>query len=226
MDRELGLAGRDRGVAGDMRCGRQRLPHQVRLRKHFVDETPVAGLRRRKRLAGQDQFLGAALADRAGQGLRAATARHDAERDFGQRKARGVGGVEEVASARDLAAAAIGRAIDGADDRDRAIDQRPHHPLEDDVLARPLLVGHAAAFLEVAARTKGLVARSGQDDAAQIAGSSAMSSKQRTRSRPIWVLSALEASGRFSRTIVTCSSAFSSARVSNDSAAALISPRR
>ena len=94
---------------------------------------------RRKRFARQDQFLGAALADGARQGLRAAAARHDAERDLGQREARGLGGVEEIATAGDLAAAAIGRTVDGADDRHRAVDQRPHHPLEDDMLARPLL---------------------------------------------------------------------------------------
>ena len=128
------------------------------------------GFRGGKRLAGQDQFLGAALADGARQGLGAAAAGHDAERNLGQRKARGLGGVKEIATARDLAAAAIGRTIDGADDRNRAVDQRPHHPLEDDMLARPRLVGHAAALLQVAAGAERLVARPGQNDAAQAFG--------------------------------------------------------
>ena len=167
MDRQLCLADGDRRIAGDARCGRERRRQQLRQRKHLVHKTPVVGFRRGKRLAGQDQFLGPALADGAGQGLRAAAARHDAERHLGQRKARALGGVEEIAAARDLAAAAIGRAVDGADDRDRAVDQRPHHPLEDDVLARPRLVGHAAAFLQVAAGAERLVAGAGQDDAAQ-----------------------------------------------------------
>ena len=80
---------------------------------------------------------------------------------------RGLRGVEKIAAACDLAAAAIGRAVDGADDRDRAVDQRPHHALENDVLARPRLVGHAAALLQVAAGAERLVAGAGQDDAAQ-----------------------------------------------------------
>ena len=128
------------------------------------------GFRRGKRLAGQDQLLGAALADGPRQGLRAAAARHDAERHLGQREARALCGVEKIAAAGDLAAAAIGRAVDGADDRNRAVDQRPHHPLEDDVLARPCLVGHAAPFLQVAAGAERLVAGASQNDAAQALG--------------------------------------------------------
>ena len=154
-------------MRGDARCGRQRRRQQLGQRKYLVHEAPVVGFRRRKRLAGQDQLLGPALADGARQGLRAAAARHDAERHLGQRKARGLRGVEEIASPRDFAAAAIGRAVDGADDRDRAVDQRPHHPLENDVLTGPRLVGHAAALLQIAAGAEGLVAGAGQDDAAQ-----------------------------------------------------------
>ncbi len=120
-----------------------------------------------KRLAGQDQFLGAALADGARQGLCAAAAGHDAERHFGQGKTRGLGRIEEIAAARDLAAAAIGGAVDGANDRDRTVDQGPHHPLEDDMLARPRLVRHAAPLLQIAVGAESLVACACENDAAQ-----------------------------------------------------------
>jgi hypothetical protein len=123
-----------------------------------------------KRLAGQDQLLGAAFADGPRQRLCAAAARHDAERHLGQGETRGLGRIEEIATAGDLATAAIGRAVDGADDRDGTVDQRPHHALEDDVLARPCLVGHAAALLQVAAGAERLVAGASQNDAAQALG--------------------------------------------------------
>src|SRR5205085_9468793 len=109
----------------------------------------------------------AALANGTWECLRAAAARHDAERHLGKRKTCALGRVEEIAAARDLATAAVSRAVDGADDRDRTVDQRPHHALEDDVLARPCLVGHAAALLQVAAGAERLVAGAGENDAAQ-----------------------------------------------------------
>ncbi len=168
MDRQFCLTDGDRGIAGDPRGGRQRRRQQFGRRKDFVHETPGVGFGCGKRLAGQDQFLGAALADGPGQGLRAAAARHDAERDLGQRKTRALGRVEKIAAACDLAAAAIGGTVYRADDRDRAVDQRPHHPLEDDVLARPCLVGHAAPLLQVAAGAERLVACACENDAAQV----------------------------------------------------------
>ena len=76
------------------------------------------------------------------------------------------GGVGKVAAQRHFAAAAIGRAVDRTDDRDRAGDHRPHLAFEHQMLRLPLCVGHALALLKVAAGAECLVARAGEDDAA------------------------------------------------------------
>ena len=59
--------------------------------------------------------------------------------------------------------------VDCGDDRDRQIHERPEHPLEEFVLARPLKLGHAIAFLQVAAGAEDLFAGSRQDNAADFA---------------------------------------------------------
>src|SRR6185312_11615857 len=100
--------------------------------------------------AGQDDLLGAPLADRARQVLRAAGPRHDAQGYLGQRKARRLGGVEKIAAQRQFAAAGIGGAVDRADDRHRAADKGTDGALEQQMLRLPGLVGHAEALLEVA----------------------------------------------------------------------------
>ena len=67
--------------------------------------------------AGQDHVHGLGLADRARQALRAAHARHDAELDLGLAELGGVGGDDDVAHHRQLAAAAERKARDRGDDR-------------------------------------------------------------------------------------------------------------
>ena len=61
-------------------------------------------------------------------------------------------------------------AIHRGDDRDLAIQHGPEGTLKNLMLMAPGGIGHALAFLEVAARTKGTPAGCGQDDAADIAG--------------------------------------------------------
>ena len=108
-------------------------------------------------------------------------------------------GVDEVSRGRDLAAAADRRAVDGGDERERAAHQRPQHALEDGMLSLPRLVGHALAFLEVAAGAERLLASARQHDPRSLCGSSAKPSNSSMRSRPICVFSALKTSGRFKR---------------------------
>ncbi len=97
--------------------------------------------------------------------LRPAGAGHDAEGDLGQREAHALRGIDTVAAQRQLAAAGIGRTIDRPDDRDRAADKRADHPLEQQMLILPGLVGHAVALFEVAAGAERPLPRAGQDNA-------------------------------------------------------------
>ncbi|MGX1414304.1 hypothetical protein AB7M43_004396 [Bradyrhizobium elkanii] len=158
---EIGPIGSD--AMGD---GEGRL-QQFPWRQHPIDQPPALGLGSRERLAGQDQFLGAALADGARQILRAAATWHDAERHFGQREACIGRGVDKVERRRDLAAAAIGRTIDRADHGNRTAQQSAQHALEDQMLCLPGLVRHAVALLQIAPGAERLVAVSGQDHRAQ-----------------------------------------------------------
>ena len=66
--------------------------------------------------AGDAQLLGAARSDEAGEPLRAATTRHDAEEDLRLPEHRPLAGDPVVARQRQLAAAAEGVAADGGDD--------------------------------------------------------------------------------------------------------------
>ena len=89
----LGLADGDRCITGDA-CAVASAAGSSSAREHFVHQTPGVSFAA-VRAAGQDQLLGAALADGARQGLRAAAAGHDAERHLGQREARILGRVEK-----------------------------------------------------------------------------------------------------------------------------------
>ena len=88
MHGTLGLADGKRRIAGDhARCFKCCGQHLL-WRADAVQNAPFKRLFRGEGLAGQDDFLGAAFADNARQGLRAAGAWHDANRHFRQRKAR------------------------------------------------------------------------------------------------------------------------------------------
>src|SRR5947209_19135057 len=166
MDRMLGLTHRNRRVIGDAARRLHCLLEQPIWREQTVDHAPFIRLLRRKRTAGQDDLLGAPLADRARQVLGAAGPGHDAEGYFGQRKARGLGRVKEIAAQRQFAAAGISGAVDRADDRHRTAGKGADRAFEQEMLRLPCLVGHAEALLEVAAGAECLVAGPGQEDAA------------------------------------------------------------
>ena len=70
------------------------------------DEAGALGLGRVHHPAGQAHLHRLGLADEAGEPLRAAGARHDAELDLGLAELRRVGGEDEVAHHGELAAAA------------------------------------------------------------------------------------------------------------------------
>src|SRR5229473_592081 len=159
MDRLLGLADRQRRVAADPRRRFHRLRHQLGARAQAVDDAPVERLLRPERKPGEDDLLGAPLADRARQQLRAAGARHDPQRHLGEREARLGYRIGEVAGERHLQPAGEGMAVDRRDHRQRAIEQAPILPLEDLVLRHPVGIAHAVALLEIAAGAEGALAR-------------------------------------------------------------------
>src|SRR5262245_212546 len=74
----LGLAHRDRGIVADRARRRERARHEVRRLAQRVDHPPMVRVFCAERLAGKNDFLGAALAHGARQVLRAAGARPDA----------------------------------------------------------------------------------------------------------------------------------------------------
>src|SRR5579872_1793502 len=166
----LRLAHRDRRVGGDGVGRGEHLRHQRIRLAELIEDAPLERLLGAEGLAGQDDLLGTALADRARQELRAAGARHDAEGHLREREARGLDGVGEVAGERHLEAACEGVAVERRDHGERTVEQRPVLALEDLVLRHPLLLGHAVALFQIAAGAECPAARSRQHDATEIAG--------------------------------------------------------
>ena len=80
--------------------------------------------------AGEDQVLGSARADQAGQPLRAAAARDDAEQDLGLAEPGLLAGDAEVAGQRQLATAAEREAGDRRDGGPRDVGHRVERPEE------------------------------------------------------------------------------------------------
>ena len=113
--------------------------------------------------AGEDEVHRLGLADGAGQALRAAHARHDAERDLGLAELRSVGGDDDVADHGELAAAAEAIAGHRRDDRlPRPGDPRQRLAI---VAVEGLDEGEALHLLDVGAGGEGLL-RAGDDHAA------------------------------------------------------------
>src|ERR1019366_1439603 len=101
----LHLAHRQRRVSGDGARGLQHSEHQFLRFAQLIHEAPIVRLLRAERPPRHDDFLGAALAQRSRQILRAPRAGHDAERHFGQGEARAFDGIDEIAGQRGLEAA-------------------------------------------------------------------------------------------------------------------------
>ena len=102
-------------LADRLRRG-QRLVHQLGRRHDARDQAGALGLGGIHHAAGEHHVHRLGLADRARQALRAAGAGDDAELDLGLAEARGVGGDDEVAHHRQLAAAAEREAGHRGDD--------------------------------------------------------------------------------------------------------------
>ena len=111
---------------GDGLGGLHRLGQQVGRRHDAGDQTGALGFSGVHHAAGQAHVHRLGLADQAGQPLRAAGARHDAELDLRLAELGGVGGDDEVAHHGQFAAAAEREAGDRGDDR--ACGVRPRGP--------------------------------------------------------------------------------------------------
>ena len=153
------------------------------------------GLRRVHHAAGQAHLHRLGLADEAGQPLRAAGARHDAELDLGLAELGGVGGDDEVAHHGELAAAAEREAGDRRDRRLAAA--RDAVPGRDEVLLVGLHVGLGLHLLDVGAGGERLLA-AGDDDAADAVVGLEGVERRSTARRSSCALSALSACGRLS----------------------------
>ena len=160
---------------GDWRVGANGLPrlqcsrHQVVGRADPVDHAPFKGLLRGERATAQDDFLGAAHADRSRESLSAAGAWHNPERDLGQREAGAARRVDEIAAQGEFATASIGGAIDRRDDRNGAIDHSADAALRQPMASGPFFEGLFLPFLQVGAGAKRPRACAGEDNATNLA---------------------------------------------------------
>src|SRR6185436_2833265 len=115
--RFLGDLQREWAHAGDPAGELQGLGAQLLGGHHDLDETDASGFRRVDHVAGEDEAHGLADADEAGEALRAAAARDEAELDLRLAEARLFRGDPDVARQRELASAAQAEAVDHGDDR-------------------------------------------------------------------------------------------------------------
>ena len=95
---------------------------------------------------------------------------HNPQGHLGEGEASSARRIDEVRVQRQLAAAGIGGAVNGGNNRNRARAQRQRRELEQGMLAPPSFLGHALALLEVGAGTKRPVATARDDDAAKVLG--------------------------------------------------------
>ena len=156
---------RDQRHAGDRLGDLHRLVHQARGRHDARDEAGALGLGRIHHAAGQDQVHRLGLADRARQPLRAADAGNDAELDLGLAELRVVGGDDDVAHHRELAAAAEREARDRRDHR--LAHPRDAIPVRREVALEDVDVGLVRHLLDVGAGRERLLG-AGDDHAADL----------------------------------------------------------
>ena len=105
------------GALHDLPRPALRRGHQLAGRHDFVDEAPAGGLLRRHVLAGEHVTHRDLEGNRPRQSVHAAGAGKDAACWLWQAEAGAVGGDDDVAGHRQLAAAAEGVAVYGGDDR-------------------------------------------------------------------------------------------------------------
>src|SRR5713226_9752445 len=112
MNGLLGLTYRYRPVGGDTLGNLNRGLQKLRRFNDPIDQPPRFRLPGGARKARQDNLLRSALANSPGKILGATCARHYSKRNLRQRKARICRRIDEIRSRGDLAAAAIGCAVD------------------------------------------------------------------------------------------------------------------
>ena len=158
-----------RDSCGDPLGDLDRLGEQIGGRHDAADEARALGLGGIHHPPGQAQIHRLGLADKARQALRPAGARHRAELDLGLAEARSVGGDDDVAHHRDLAAAAERKAGDRGDDRLAAL-RDPLPAAGDEVFEIDLGIGLAGHLLDIGAGGKGLVVAGQNDRAYRVIG--------------------------------------------------------
>ena len=137
---------------------------QIGRRHDAADQSGALGLGGVHHPPGQAQIHRLGLADKASQALGSAGARHRAELDLGLAEARGVGGDDDVAHHRDLAAAAERKTGDRRDHRLAALPD-PLPAAGDEVFEVDFGIGLARHLLDIGAGGEGLVV-AGQNDGA------------------------------------------------------------
>ncbi len=141
-----------RDLLADLDRGRQ----EVGGRHDAADEPGALGFGGVHHPPGQAQIHRLCLADKARQALRSAGPRHRAELDLGLAEPRGVGGDDDVAHHRDLAAAAKRKPGDRRDHRLPAL-RDPLPAAGDEVLEIDLGIALADHLLDIGAGGKSLV---------------------------------------------------------------------
>src|SRR5712671_5109988 len=167
MNGLLGLTYRYRSVGGDTLGNANRGFQKLRGFNDPIDQPPRFGLLGGEGKARQDNLLRPALANGPGKILGSPCSRHYSKRNLRQRKARICGRIDEIRSRGDLAAAPVGRAVDGSHQRNWTSCDRPNHSFENCVLRPPAFIGHAVAFLQIPAGAKRLFAAAGNNRGAQ-----------------------------------------------------------
>ena len=154
---------RRRGVAGDLAGDPVGHLHQLAHGAELVDHAEPVGLLGGDRVAGHQHLQGLARREHAGKQCRRAAAGGQADHRFGLAEGRVVGRDDEVGALGDLAAAAVGDAVDRGEDRLAQLAKGVEGAVEVLALPQPVLLGHVLALAQVAADREGPVTRAGDD---------------------------------------------------------------
>src|SRR6266700_2378504 len=162
IDRLLCHRGRGLRHRGDFFRSRQRLLHQLVRRHHAADETRAFGFGCIHHSPGEAQIHRLGFSDGARQALGTADAGNGAERDLGLPEFRVVGGNDDVAHHRELAAAAERITRDGRDGRLAAAGD-PVAADRGEIAGKHVDEAFRLHFLDVGARREGLFAAGHQN---------------------------------------------------------------
>ena len=185
-----------RVVSDSLRDG-QRGVHQLSSGMDFVDHSESVGFLRGYRFAGHQHLHGLARRKNPRQEDGRAAAGGQTDHRLGLPEDGVVGRDDEVGADGHLAAAAVGHSVDGVQDRPAELAQVVENAIEDLTLAKPLLLGHLLALVEVAADGEGAVACAEVRMATRTEGRAAIVSSISISCAASAVVTALSAWGRF-----------------------------